>query len=386
METLKSQNEKNPQPKKSESFFFKPFIQKKISVGSANDSYEKEADSVADKIVRMSDPPPQVTHTGSLLQRKCASCEEEEKLQMKPLAENITPFIQRFSPESDGVAPTHIENQINSTRGGGSVMESETKNMMESRFGADFSNVKIHTGSQAVQMSRELNAQAFAVGNDIYFNEGKYNPNSDSGKHLLAHELTHTIQQTGGIGRKIQRTCGDVAENWYNPFIRIASYDPGCMIQYANVNRSTITPINSDWQRNALNTGLFSAFAGVATTVIGRRLGLSQLAALVFGGAVGGIRGYVGMTAKERIRGFTVVMNNWYGRYKYNVITNEILAVDYQGKSNDVLSMVSPWYLEEAIFDAENNIIGNYIHTNEMDIPGVHITGVSLPENSFGTI
>jgi hypothetical protein len=53
------------------------------------------------------------------------------------------------------------------------------------------------------------------------------------------------------------------------------------MIQYANVNRSTITPIDSDWQRNALNTGLFSAFAGVATTVIGRRLGLSQLAALV---------------------------------------------------------------------------------------------------------
>jgi hypothetical protein len=48
--------------------------------------------------------------------------------------------------------------------------------------------------------------------------------------------------------------------------------------------------------------------------------------------------------------------------------------------------MVSPWYLEEAIFDAENNIIGNYIHTNEMDIPGVHVMGVSLPENSFGTI
>lgn len=76
---------------------------------------------------------------------------------------------------------------------------------MESRFGTDFSDVKIHTGSEAVQMSSELNAQAFAVGNDIYFNEGKYNPNSDSGKHLLAHELTHTVQQSGGIGRKIQK-------------------------------------------------------------------------------------------------------------------------------------------------------------------------------------
>jgi len=386
METFINQKEQKIQPKKNNANFFKPTIQKKLNVGSANDSYEVEADKVADKVMKMSEPSPQVTHTGALLQRKCAHCEQEEKLRMKPLAESISPLIQRSSKESGGVAPSHIESQINSSRGEGSVMDHETKNFMENRFGTDFSGVKIHTGSEAVQMSRELNAQAFAVGNDIYFNEGKYSPNSDNGKHLLAHELTHTIQQTGGIGRKIQRTCGDVAENWYNPFIRIASYDSGCMIQYANVNRSTITPIDSDWQRNALNTGLFSAFAGVATTVIGRRLGLSQLAALVFGGAVGGIRGYVGMTAKERIRGYTVVMNNWYGRYKYNVITNEILAVDYQGKSNDVLSMVSPWYLEEAIFDAENNIIGNYIHTNEMDIPGVHVTGVSLPENSFGTI
>jgi hypothetical protein len=57
-------------------------------------------------------------------------------------------------------------------------------------------------------MSRELNAEAFTVGNDVYFNEGKYSPNSDSGRHLLAHELTHTVQQ-GGIKRKIQKSCHD---------------------------------------------------------------------------------------------------------------------------------------------------------------------------------
>ena len=77
---------------------------------------------------------------------------------------------------------------------------------MESRFGTDFSNVKIHTGNEAVQMSRELNAQAFMVGNDVYFNEGKYRPNSDSGKHLLAHELTHAVQQSKTrLSRQIQR-------------------------------------------------------------------------------------------------------------------------------------------------------------------------------------
>jgi hypothetical protein len=186
--------------------FFKPTIQKKLSVGFANDPYEVEADQVADKVMKMSEPSPQVTHTGTLVQRKCAACEQEEKLRMKPLTETITPLIQRSSSESGGVAPDHVENQINSSRGGGSVMDHGTKTFMESRFETDFSNVKIHTGSEAVQMSRELNAQAFAVGNDIYFNEGKYNPNSDSGKHLLAHELTHTVQQSGKVAtKKIQR-------------------------------------------------------------------------------------------------------------------------------------------------------------------------------------
>ena len=169
------------------SIFFKPTIQKKLSVGSANDSYEVEADTMANKVMRMSEPSHQnVKQTGALVQRKCAACEQEEKIQMKPLAESITPLIQRSSTESGGVAPNHVESQINSSRGGGSSLDNRTKNFMETRFGTDFSNVKIHTGSQAVQMSRELNAQAFTVGNDIYFNEGKYSPNSDSGEAFVS--------------------------------------------------------------------------------------------------------------------------------------------------------------------------------------------------------
>ncbi|TDD96001.1 eCIS core domain-containing protein [Flavobacterium cellulosilyticum] len=189
------------------SSFFKPAIQKKLNIGSADDSYEVEADNMANNVMRINEPSHQnVTQTGALLQRKCAHCEEEEKLQRKPLAECITPLIQRSSnSESEGNASSHIENQINNSKGGGSNLDNETKSFMENRFGTDFSDVKIHTGSQAVQMSRELNAQAFTVGNAIYFNEGKFNPSSDAGKHLLAHELTHTVQQSGAIGRKIQR-------------------------------------------------------------------------------------------------------------------------------------------------------------------------------------
>jgi hypothetical protein len=210
MDKMMLQREKVNTTKSSS--FFKPVIQKKLTVGSANDSYEAEADTVANKVMRMQEPQQQnMSHSGSLVQRKCAGCEQEEKLQMKPLADSITPLIQRRSTESgsESHAPSHVESQINSSRGGGNSMDHGTQHFMESRFGTDFSDVKIHTGSQAVQMSRELNAQAFTVGSDIYFNEGKYSPNSDSGRHLLAHELTHTVQQTGGIGRKIQKTTKD---------------------------------------------------------------------------------------------------------------------------------------------------------------------------------
>ncbi|REH46387.1 DNA/RNA non-specific endonuclease [Tenacibaculum gallaicum] len=88
-----------------------------------------------------------------------------------------------------------LEGDLSSSKGGGSSLPSNTQNEMESGFGADFSGVRIHNDSNAVQMNQELGSQAFTNGNDIYFNEGKYNPSSESGKHLLAHELTHTLQQ-----------------------------------------------------------------------------------------------------------------------------------------------------------------------------------------------
>jgi hypothetical protein len=105
------------------------------------------------------------------------------------------------------VASDAVSNKINASKGNGSGMDGTTQSFMQNRFGADFSDVKIHTGSEAIQMNRELNAKAFTVGNDIYFNEGQYNPDSNEGKHLLAHELTHTIQQSGR--HAIQRSVKD---------------------------------------------------------------------------------------------------------------------------------------------------------------------------------
>ena len=156
-------------------------IQRKLSIGVVDDPLEHEADAMADTVMRM----PQL----NFIQRKCSHCEEEEA-QRKPLAS----FIQKKESGTNNITSDSVNSQIQSTRGNGIAMPDNTKSFMESSFGNDFSNVKIHSGSYASQLSNELNAQAFTVGNDIYFNDGKFSPNSSEGKHLLAHELTHVVQ------------------------------------------------------------------------------------------------------------------------------------------------------------------------------------------------
>jgi hypothetical protein len=163
-------------------------LQKKLPAGAVNDPLEHEADAMADKVMRMPE--------GAFVQRKCDKCKEEEELiNRKPLAASITPFIQTKS-SGTGTNSNTIANQINATKGSGHRMDTPTKSFMESRFATDFSNVTIHTDKEAAQMNTTLHAQAFTIGNDIYFNAGKYSPDHESGKHLLAHELTHVIQQS----------------------------------------------------------------------------------------------------------------------------------------------------------------------------------------------
>ena len=82
--------------------------------------------------------------------------------------------------------------------GGGSPLDSPTRGFMEDRLGADFSDVRIHTGAKADQSARSINAQAYTVGSDVVFQSGKYSPDTDPGRHMLAHELTHVVQQRSG--------------------------------------------------------------------------------------------------------------------------------------------------------------------------------------------
>jgi hypothetical protein len=170
-----------------------PFFQAKLTVNQPGDKHEQEADAMSDEVMK-----------APTVQRKCAECEEEEKLQRKPLSEEIMP-VQRKETANVPSVDAHTEAAIQSSKGSGSVLPQETRTAMEERFGADFSDVTVHTDSTASQLNRTLNAKAFTSGSDIYFREGEYNPGTDSGKHLLAHELTHVVQQKGIHQTAIQR-------------------------------------------------------------------------------------------------------------------------------------------------------------------------------------
>ncbi|NTU52249.1 MAG: DUF4157 domain-containing protein [Chlorobiaceae bacterium] len=96
-----------------------------------------------------------------------------------------------------------LESRLHGSKGQGTPMDDKTRGEMERGFGQSFGGVSIHTGAEAARLSSDLNAQAFTHGSDIYFAEGKYDPGSSSGKHLLAHELTHTVQQRDGLQRQM---------------------------------------------------------------------------------------------------------------------------------------------------------------------------------------
>ncbi|MCP4366857.1 MAG: DUF4157 domain-containing protein [Deltaproteobacteria bacterium] len=204
-------------------------IQAKLKIGQPNDKYEQEADRVADQVMRMDE-----SSRHSAVGRRQVQPEEGEEVQTKSLFSQNTPLIQRQVEEekeekiqtkqeynaqvkrqeedpeimtkSDAghkTASSNIQNQLNASKGSGSPLPKDTRTSMESSIGQDFSGVQIHTDSNAIQMNQMLNAQAFTHGSDVYFNKGKYSPNTNFGKHLLAHELTHVVQQSHGSNKKL---------------------------------------------------------------------------------------------------------------------------------------------------------------------------------------
>lgn len=178
----------------------KTFIQNKLE-----DKIQKKEETIQNKteVKKTETTSPNTLSLKPLIQNKG----EEENLQQKKEEEKQTKDEEKQIQKSvaGNANPgdnSNLESNLNSSKGGGSPLSGKVKTEMESGIGADFSNVRIHNDANAVQMNKQLGAQAFATGNNIYFNEGKYNPNSKDGKHLLAHELTHTVQQGAAIRKK----------------------------------------------------------------------------------------------------------------------------------------------------------------------------------------
>jgi hypothetical protein len=273
-----------------------PFFQPKLTVNTPGDVYEKEADAVAEKVMRMPvdgffKPSPPV------ISRKCEACEEDEKeLQRKedteeqPIAEKsffesgeITTAVQRKEEEdieeeiavqrkceqceeekknqtkeqsifrksynhhvqkkcssceeeekktidrkeissSSGYNTSRVEQALQSS---GQPLQKDVQGFMEDRFGYDFSSVRIHNDSLAHQSSADINARAYTHQNQIVFGSGQYQPDTAGGKQLLAHELTHTIQQGATINRKvIQRNAftSAVGSAWDATGGRVVNY------------------------------------------------------------------------------------------------------------------------------------------------------------------
>jgi hypothetical protein len=253
-------------------------IQPKLTIGQVNDPYEQEADQMAAQVVaRLHAPQPSVPKLQSktALSRKSlnqsvqrsAAPEEEEELQMKPVAnliqrveeeeeelqmKPVANLIQRVEEDEEealqmksasiqrqtipdeeelqmksteavggGKASAKLESTIASARGSGQALDETVRQPIEQAFGADFSGVKIHTDAQSDVLNRSLQSRAFTTGKDVFFKQGEYNPQSRSGQELIAHELTHVVQQgaAGNATVQMQRSLApriqrDIISDW----------------------------------------------------------------------------------------------------------------------------------------------------------------------------
>ena len=190
-------------------------IQAKLDIGAPNDKYEKEADATAIKVVKQINTPSQEKSVQrqeliededqlqmkpeiSSIQRQESIEEEKEDLQMKSL-------VQRRENIAIGDASQDLESSIQRAKGSGQPLDPNLQTKMGQVMGSDFSRVKIHTDAQSDQLNQSIQAKAFTTGQDVFFSQGAYNPKSKAGQELIAHELTHVVQQDSNqsIQRKI---------------------------------------------------------------------------------------------------------------------------------------------------------------------------------------
>jgi hypothetical protein len=180
-----------------------------MRISSPGDAAEREAEATAKKIMQMPPPAAPVTgsRTGLAVQRSVGRI-AYAKLSPSPLAR--APLVQRKGEGQASVAPD-VQQEIQGSMNAGAPLPPNVRGFMEPRFRANFSDVRIHTGQRAPQLARRLNARAFTVGRNIFFGRDQFRPESREGGELIAHELTHTIQQQAVVQRSEEASVSERA-------------------------------------------------------------------------------------------------------------------------------------------------------------------------------
>jgi Domain of unknown function (DUF4157) len=171
-----------------------------LEISQPNDSYEREADAVADRVMRMVGAASPVAPAEPVLQPKRATNEgedDDEKL-LQTKAGSSSPSAQSFPESSSARSSVHAALSVP-----GQPLAAETRAFFEPRFGRDLSGVRLHRGAAAERSAREISASAYTVGRDIVFGNGGLAPETPAGRWLMAHELAHVLQQ--GAGEVVRR-------------------------------------------------------------------------------------------------------------------------------------------------------------------------------------
>ena len=199
-------------------------IQPILMVGPADDKYEREADATAKQVLHHLSLP-----AGSVSARSPATSAPADPpgvLRQQQSTIGTVPAVP-MPGQAGGAAPPSVAAAIQGSRGRGQTLDTLTQNAMEGALGADFSSVRIHTNSQSDTLNRSINARAFTAGNDIFFRTGEYDPGSNAGQQLLAHELTHTVQQGAAPVNVVQRALGLEFETGWQIFHETPSKNVG---------------------------------------------------------------------------------------------------------------------------------------------------------------
>jgi Domain of unknown function (DUF4157) len=176
-------------------------IQTKLAINQPGDEYEQEADRVSEQVMRMPEPPtPQAGPDGA----GCPECRAEP-----PRQERARLQAKQTGPNDTGQAkaPPIVHEVLRSP---GQPLDTATRAFMEPRFGHDFSRVRVHSDAAAEQSARDVNAGAYTVGQNIVFGAGRFAPGTQEGRRLIAHELTHVVQQNGGTVSRTSLEQGEL--------------------------------------------------------------------------------------------------------------------------------------------------------------------------------